>query len=94
MVIAKTKDAEIDAAALEASLPSLTKKLKALQKDLNAEEQAVFSSIVNSAALHLQAMQALGNTAEIRFAKPISAVATVGVREQLLKLPKTLGLTK
>lgn len=93
-MVTKTKVGEIDSKALESSLPSLTKKLRALQKDLSPDEQAVFSSIVNSAALHLQAMQALGNTAEISYAKPISAVATPSVRQTLLKLPKTLGLNK
>ncbi len=73
-------------------MPTLTKKLKELQKGLSEEEQAVFSSIVSSAALHLQAMQAIESTAEISYAKPISAVATVAVRKKILQLPQTLGL--
>jgi hypothetical protein len=85
---------EIDAAALEASLPTLTKKLQELKGGLSPDEQAVFSSIVNSAALHLQAMQAIGKVAEIRYEKPISAVATVGVRQALINLPEKLGLNK
>ena len=85
---------EITSAALEASLPTLTRKLEELKKGLNPDEQAVFSSIVNSAALHLEAMQAIGHTAQIAYAKPISAVATVGVRKQLINLPKALGLDK
>jgi hypothetical protein len=85
---------EISPAALEASLPTLTKKLEELKKGLSPDEQAVFSSIVNSASLHLEAMQAIGHSANIRYEKPISAVATVGVREALIKLPKTLGLNK
>jgi hypothetical protein len=94
--MSKTKkdDVEIDPAALEESLSTLTKKLRTLQKGLTPDEEAVFSSIVNSAALHLQSMQAIGNTAQVRYAKPISAVASVGVRQRLLKLPKTLGLDK
>jgi hypothetical protein len=88
------KSESLDEGALEAALPTLTKKLKELQKGLSAEEQAVLSSIVNSAALHLKSMQAIESTAEIRYAKPISAAATVGVRKKLLDLPKTLGLNK
>jgi hypothetical protein len=84
----------LDAGALEAALPTLTKKLKHLQKGLSPEEQAVFSSIVSSASLHLKSMKAIESTAEIRYSKPISAAATVGVRNGLLQLPKTLGLTK
>jgi len=90
----KKNPQEIDGAALEASLPTLTRKLEALKKGLSPEEQAVFSSIVNSAALHLEAMQAIGHTAAISYAKPISAVATVGVRQQLIRLPQTLGLDR
>jgi hypothetical protein len=85
---------EIDTAALEASLPTLTKKLEELKKGLSPQEQAVFSSIVSSAALHLEAMQAIAHTAHINYTKPISAVATVGVRKALIKLPETLGLNK
>jgi hypothetical protein len=85
---------QLDTKALEASLPSLTKKLKALQSELNEDEQAVFSSIINSAALHLEATKAIESTAEIRYSKPISAVASIGVRNTLLRLPKTLGLNK
>ncbi len=83
-----------DSAALEAALPTLTKKLKELTKSLTPDEQQVFSSIVNSAALQLQAASAIESTAEVRYAKPISAVATVAVRKQILALPKTLGLNK
>lgn len=85
---------ELDAAALEASLPSLTEKLRELTKELSDSEKQVFSSIVNSAALHLQSIQALGNTAEIAYAKPISAVATVGVRQALMTMPETLRLDR
>jgi hypothetical protein len=88
------KTHELTSEALEASLPTLTKKLEALKMTLSPQEQAVFSSIVNSAAMHLEAMQAIAHTADIRYEKPISAVATVGVRSALLHLPKTLGLDK
>jgi hypothetical protein len=86
-------DVEFEAAELEAALPTLTDKLKALQGELNEDERAVFSSIVNSAALHLERLQALsgGDSAEMAF-KPISAVATTTVRDHLLELPHTLGL--
>lgn len=85
---------KLDTEALNASLPSLTKKLKELQKGLSEEEQAVFSSIINSAALHLESTKAIDSAAEIRYMKPISAVASVTVRNTLLKLPKTLNLNK
>jgi len=88
------KASELTSATLEASLPTLTKKLEALKSGLSPQEQAVFSSIVNSAALHLEAMQAIGHTADITYAKPISAVATVGVRKALIDLPNALGLNK
>ena len=83
-----------DSVALEAALPTLTKKLKQLTSDLTPEEQAVFSSIVNSAALQLRSVAALESDAKIQYAKPISAVATVAVRKKILDLPKTLGLDK
>jgi hypothetical protein len=86
--------AESSGRRLQSALPTLTKKLKELRSELSPEEQAVFSSIVNSAALHLQSMEAIESTAEVRYAKPISAAATVGVRKALLRLPKTLGLNK
>jgi hypothetical protein len=49
---------------------------------------------VSSAALHLESMEAISHTAEVRYAKPISAAATVGVRKALLNLPDTLGLAE
>lgn len=85
---------QLDAKALEASLPGLTKKLADMQSTLSEDEKAVFSSIVNSASLHLQSLQALSSTADISFMKPISAVATIGVRQHLVDLPKTLHLDK
>ncbi len=91
--MATTKKA-VNSKALEASLPTLTKKLRELQKGLSKDEQAVFSSIINSASLHLQSTSAIESTAEIRYMKPISAVASVGVRKTLVGLPKTLGLDK
>ncbi len=94
MAIRKKPNQNINAAALEKSLPTLTKKLQRLQEDLSEDEKAVFSSIVSSAALHLQAMEALGDIAEISYLKPISAAATLSVRKHLVKLPKTLGLTE
>jgi hypothetical protein len=77
---------------LEKSLPGLIKKLRELKLDLNVAETAVFSSIVNSAALHLDAIQALRPTASVSYLKPISAVATVRVRDTLINLPAVLGL--
>lgn len=82
----------LNSEALEAALPTLTKKLKELQNGLSADEKAVFSSIVSSAALHLKSMEAIGTTAKIEYAKPISAAATAGVRKSIVALPKKLGL--
>ena len=90
----KKATSSLNVQGLEASLPTLTKKLKELQKGLSKDEQAVFSSIINSAAIHLESTKAIEATAEIRYAKPISAVASVNVRKTLVKLPKTLGLDK
>jgi hypothetical protein len=59
---------------------------------LSDDEKSVFSSIINSAAIHLQSLQAVSNTADITYAKPISAVASIGVRKALLNLPKKLKL--
>jgi hypothetical protein len=85
---------QLDSKALEASLPGLTQKLEALKKGLSPDEEAVFSSIINSAAIHLKSLQALSDTADISFMKPISAVATVGVRQHLIDLPQKLALDK
>jgi hypothetical protein len=94
--MAKAQDPEgsLDSYQLEKSLPTLTEKLRELQSELSDEERAVFSSIVSSAALHLQSMKAIESTAEIRYAKPISAAATTAVRNHLLRLPETLGLAE
>jgi hypothetical protein len=84
-----------NSAALEAALPTLTKKLKQMQQTMSRDELAIFSSIVNSAAMQLKSAAAIeDDVAEVRYAKPISAVATTAVRNQILRLPKTLGLNK
>lgn len=93
MGIEKRPEIELDEEALEASLPTLTKKLRELESELTEDERAVFSGIVNSAAMHLQSIQAIGDNAEIRYEKPISAAATASVRQHMLGLPETLGLT-
>lgn len=82
----------INQETLEAALPTLTNKLAALTGKLTEEERAVFSSIVNSAALHLKSMDAISSTAAVEYAKPISAAATVVVRNGLVDLPGALGL--
>jgi hypothetical protein len=107
---------EISAAALEASLPRFTRKLEELKNGLSPDEQAVLSSIVNSAALHLKAMQPISDSANIRYETPIvvsvrangdigvrrgdrnpndqASFASGPVREHLINLPETLGLTE
>jgi hypothetical protein len=93
MPIRAKNEAELDSRALEAALPSLTEKLRALEGNLTEDERSVFSSIVNSAAIHLETIQAMSDTTDIAYAKPISAVATIGVREHLMALPEKLNLS-
>lgn len=81
----------IDPHALEAAMPTLISKLQELQRQLTPAEQGVFKEVIRSAALHtsstLQA-QALGE----RYAKPISASATLSMKRQLVDLPYTLNI--
>ncbi|MET9426200.1 MULTISPECIES: hypothetical protein [unclassified Streptomyces] len=84
-------DAELDAAALEAALPTLAEKLGILSAELTADERAVLSSIVTSASMHLQELQKGNEEALFIFAKPISAAATPEIRNRLIDLPGELG---
>lgn len=86
-------DAELDAAALEAALPTLAEKLGLLSADLTVDERAVLSSIVTSASLHLRELQKGNEEALFVFAKPISAAATPEIRMGLIDLPEQLGFT-
>jgi hypothetical protein len=80
---------------LEAALPSLIKKLKALKENLSPEEQTVFSELVESAALHTEVVQAHEEGPEqIIFAKPKSVYSTLKMKAEYVRLPSTLGLTK
>jgi hypothetical protein len=87
-------DAELDAAALEAALPTLTEKLASLSESLTEDERAVLSSIVTSSSLHLRELQKVNAEAAYIYSKPISAAATPTIRAQLLTLPETLGFTE
>ncbi|MFF7275835.1 hypothetical protein [Streptomyces griseorubiginosus] len=87
-------DIELDAAALEAALPTLTEKLGLLSADLSADERAVLSSIVTSAALHLEELQKVDAEGLYIFAKPISAAATPEIRMGLIGLPGELGFVE
>ncbi|MET9496306.1 hypothetical protein [Streptomyces sp. NPDC006552] len=87
-------DAELDAAALEAALPTLAEKLAVLAGDLSTDERAVLSSIVTSASLNLQELQKGNEEALFVFAKPISAAATPEIRSRLIGLPNELGLVE
>lgn len=89
-----TPTGELDSAALEAALPSLTEKLSQLSSELTPSEREVLSSIVTSSALHLEKLQDINAEAAYIYAKPISAAATPEVRDHLLKLPETLGYTE
>ena len=84
---------ELDSAALEAALPTLTEKLAELATELSPSEREVLSSIVTSSALHLEKLQDINMEAEYIYSKPISAAATPEVRNHLLQLPETLGFT-
>ena len=86
--------AEINASALEAALPTLTEKLGGLSASLTENERAVLSSIVTSASLHLKQLQDINIEADYIYSKPISAAATPAIRSQLLDLPETLGFTE
>lgn len=85
---------ELDSAALEAALPTLTDKLAALATELTESEREVLSSIVTSSAMHLEKLQDINVEAEYIYSKPISAAATPEVRNHLLQLPETLGFTE
>ena len=62
---------EISLAAIEAALPSFTRKLEELKNGLSPDEQAVLGSIVNSATLHLKSMQPISHGANIRYETPL-----------------------
>jgi len=87
-------DAELDAAALEAALPTLTEKLAGLAESLTEDERAVLSSIVTSSSLHLRELQKVNAEAAYIYTKPISAAATPSIRAQLLTLPERLGFVE
>ena len=73
---------EISAAAVEAveaSLTSFTRKLEELKKGLSPDEQAVLSSIVNSAALHAKAMQVISHNANILTTVSVRVNGDIGV---------------
>ncbi|TDV57695.1 hypothetical protein [Actinophytocola oryzae] len=89
-----TPSGELDSAALEAALPTLTEKLAALAGELTDSEREVLSSIVTSSALHLEKLQDINVEAEYIYSKPISAAATPEVRSHLLALPETLGFSE
>jgi hypothetical protein len=89
-----TPGGELDSAALEAALPTLTDKLAALASELSDSEREVLSSIVTSSALHLEKLQDINAEAEYIYAKPISAAATPEVRNHLLALPEVLGFSE
>ena len=52
-------DKELDEAALEAALPTLTAKLLDLKENLSEDEKAVLSSIVTTSAIHLKSLRAV-----------------------------------
>ena len=84
---------EKDLRALEKALPSLIEKLKSLQAELTVEEQDVFKEIIDSAVIHTKVVQAHEEgDQDIVFAKPKSVHSTLKMKQEYIKLPKTLGL--
>lgn len=80
---------------LEAATPKLISKLKAMAETLTEEERAVFSEIIESAAIHTKVVQAHDEgDPDLVFAKPKSVHSTVRMKEEFAKLPRTLGLTQ
>jgi|GEM_PF-4900979 hypothetical protein len=80
---------------LEAALPSLVEKLKALAETLSPDERVVFSEIIESAADHSEVVTAHDEgDLRIVYAKPKSVYSTASMKREYIKLPKTLGLKK
>lgn len=78
---------------LEDATPELIRKLAELAKDLSPAERAVFSEIIESAAIHTQVVQAHDEGAqELVYAKPKSVHSTIGMKRQFAELPSLLGL--
>ena len=82
---------EIHAEELEAAFGTLTAKLSGLQQSLSSEEQAVFATIISSAAERIELVQTTTENDRLLWAKPISATATTVVRAHIMGLPAALG---
>jgi len=88
-----TEKRDDEQADLEAALPSLLDKLGALRGELDGDEQTVFDEIVRSAARHTEQVKADDVESHERiFMKPMSVHLTEGMRDEMLALPKRLGI--
>ena len=74
---------------LERAMSTLVEKLRELKKDLTEEEQNAFDEIIKSAALYTEGTKSLKAQGAI-YAKPISATATLNMKEQIISLPEKL----
>lgn len=84
---------DLTSQALEESLPTLTEKLRKLQELLSEDEKSVFSDIIKSATTHLSSMeQSSSINDKLSYIKPISATASIKVRNEILALPEALNL--
>lgn len=90
----QTTTKDTDAANLEAAVPSLIAKLREVQANLLPEEKVIFGDIIESAALHTQAVQSHdeGRHDVKMYIKPRSAYATTGMKKQYAQLDTLLGI--
>ena len=77
----------------EAALPNLIEKLKELQAILTPDELAVFTEIIESAAIHTEFVMAddEGRHDKKLYMKPQSSHASTSMKEIYLRLPSLLG---
>jgi hypothetical protein len=79
------------AATLEAALPGVLKKIKALHASLNPDEKAILTEIVSSAAeqaVRLSPHEA--GHADVAFEKSMSIHASADIRQGYINLAKEL----
>ena len=81
----------LDPHDLDAAMPTLVDKLKDLRKQLGEAEVGAFDEIIRSAALHTDStLQSQG--AGAMYTKPISATATMSMKQQMVNLPSILQI--
>lgn len=80
-----------DTGAIEAALPDLVSRLGELKGGLTSEESAVFDQLVGS-AVHYAQESHHETGSKSRYAKPISAVETMAMKEQYQRIPEKLSI--